>query len=223
MIQIFAWLASFTLYWYMYPVVQTFLEDHSSLYRNLKSHQIYVVSNLMKATALMWFVLLFHTTIYNVLFHGEWNPRVLQFMAPLYVNLDLVSLLRVERMANSTKAHHILVVIFGLFVSFFSPDPGTFTGHICVYAVYSSLAYFVNAFLSIRFIISQYYRWHLWVASKVSAILYTLICAVHWNYHLTALYNNPWQFWFLLPMFYVFVHDDLVLINFLRNYAIDQY
>ena len=135
--------------------------------------------------------------------------------APWYSSLDLISLLRVKKMMRSTMMHHLLAGVCGAYVSVTPVEEATVSGHICVYALFSSLAFFVNGFLAAR---------HLSDSSRMQTVArlcgagYAGVCAAHWGFHAQSIARFPAQLWPLPLLFAGFVNDDMVLMKWLFKY-----
>ena len=74
--------------------------------------KMYVLSNLIKSAALLAYTPSAAVTLYLALMGDVWSTPRIRAMGVLYAIPDAVSMLLVERMAVSTKVHHLCVVLF---------------------------------------------------------------------------------------------------------------
>ena len=212
------WAGSFITYWFAYPVFNFILLHHKQYARLDQDRRQYVISNLLKAILLGVFSVVMIDLVLDLVLHSLWDGPTMKVLAPLYVNLDVVSLFRVKRMMRSTMVHHVLVAIFGMVVAYFPVRPGTVTGHICIYALFSMLAYFVNGFLALRFLSSGNNRKFINVVARACGAGYLAICMIHWLFHAYNMYLYWTTLWFLPVCFIGFIYDDLVLMTWLFRF-----
>merc|ERR1711977_801898 len=103
-------------------------------------------------------------------------------MGVLYAIPDAVSLLLVERMAFSTKVHHICVVLFMAVNMCVTYEQETVGRALVVYAVLSTFAYLVNLLLASRFLpVSKPVSL---VLSVLALAIYSSCLAVNWLWQL---------------------------------------
>jgi len=205
-----------------YFVANYYMCNNSSSYAAIPDDKrFYVLSNLIKSAVLLAYCPLAARTLYLALVHDEWStPRIRQ-LGVLYAIPDAVSMLLVNRMALSTKIHHVCVVVF-MVVNLFSTYEEEGVGRaLVVYAIFSTFAYLANLLLASRFLpvapkLSL-------VMSAVAFVVYTGCLAVNWT----------WQFAFVwrlgttkpslpllvyLALITLVVYDDCILIKWLwRN------
>ena len=156
-----------------YFVMHFYLEKYSASYSKIPSdRKFYVLSNLIKSGFLSIFTphalymllklnslpsVIIPTKLPNQsysLFFFNYNTSLvttLHNMCVLYAIPDFVSMLLVEKMAMSTKIHHIVVVMFA-FINLYQDftTPSVWIG-VVVYGIYSSFSYLVNFLLASRF------------------------------------------------------------------------
>ena len=136
-----------------YFVADYFLARQSTSYARIPDDKkFYVLSNLIKSAVLTAYTPQAAYLLYQAIHLDEWSTPRIRSLGVLYAIPDFVSLFLVQRMALTTKAHHICVVIF--IVSNLYNDNAHETG--CrahgVYAVFSTFAYLVNLLLASRFL-----------------------------------------------------------------------
>lgn len=210
------WFGTFLAYVTAYPVMDLVLRRHPRYARLDFGRQRYVVSNLLKATVLCVFTAMLLDMIIDVVWTMRWNGPLLHMLAPMYVNLDVVSLFMVPEMMRSTKIHHVLVGLFGVFVAQSVVLPGTYACVICTYAVFSMLSYYVNGFLALRLLIGPDSAYFSKTLARVCGFGYATVCAWHWVYQLYIAYK--YKLWGVPVLLGGFVYDDIVLMAWLFNY-----
>jgi len=183
--------------------------------------QRYIVSNLIKTTTLMAFSAPLVSMVAPLLLRGEINVGTLRTLAPVYAALDLVSLWTVPRMKTSTLCHHLAVGATAVAIRYDQNIVlGSLTGALCVYGLFSMLAYFVNGFLAVRYLVSPESRGFLSRAAWLSGVGYFCICAVHWPFQLHLAYRNG--IWALPLIMAAFVYDDVDLMRYLFHFSLEK-
>ena len=71
----------------------------------------YVVSNITKSLVLGYYSYNCLEILYLLYFYGIWDADKILFMGAVYSSVDLISIIKVPKLANSTLIHHILVNI----------------------------------------------------------------------------------------------------------------
>jgi len=183
----------------------------------------YVVSNYIKGGVLGLMVHLYYRILGNDLSGGEWDANYVSHLGCVYACLDMVSILRVPKLARNTIYHHLAVNGLFFYVLTNGADGSTFARLIAIYAVFSAFAFPVNLYLSTR-VISKNTKF-LRTFSSVCFVNYILCCAANWSYQL---YNLIWlphyyQTYGVLPvltfcsMILVVMWDDIILIRYLKR------
>jgi len=210
-----------------YFVCDYYMLRHSSSYRAIpEDKKFYVLSNVIKSGVLLSYCPLAALTLYMCIVHGSWSNQRIWALGILYAIPDFVSMLLVSRMANSTKLHHICVVIFAAInlVSDYTCD--SVMRALVIYAIFSTFAYLVNLLLASRFIaVSTQLAC---VMSVAALVIYSTCLAINWSwqlYYLNRLWNTQPEFkerltlvLYLLVMSIV-VYDDVVLVKWLQKNA----
>jgi hypothetical protein len=114
--------------------------------------KFYVLSNVLKSAVLLAYSPLAARTLYQALVQDVWSTPRIRNLGVLYAIPDAVSMLLVERMAWSTKVHHVCVVVFMVVNLCVSYEEETVGRALVVYAVFSTFAYLVNMLLASRFL-----------------------------------------------------------------------
>ena len=213
------WVATMVTYWCMYPLLHTLLMHHDRYKALSPPHKSYVLSNTIKALVLGGSIIITCDLTGDLILRQKWNSKALQLLAPVYANLDVVSLVRVSRMMRSTVVHHILVGLLGALVAFFPVGPGTLNGHVVIYALFSMMAFCVHGFLAYRHLLSPRNDVLGRRAAYACGVGYLCICAVHWGFHALNIWWYPRQLWPIPFVFAPFVYDDVILMRWLFRYS----
>mmetsp|Transcript_3069 Transcript_3069/g.8799 ORF Transcript_3069/g.8799 Transcript_3069/m.8799 type:complete len:351 (+) Transcript_3069:592-1644(+) len=114
--------------------------------------KFYVLSNLVKAAVLLSYTPVAARTLYLGMVNDEWRTTSIRNLGVLYAIPDTVSLLLVERMALTTRIHHLCVIVFMVINLFNDYSERNVWRALVVYAVFSTFAYLVNLLLASRFL-----------------------------------------------------------------------
>lgn len=188
----------------------------------------YVVANLSKAFLLAliacshrcWF------GTYNM-FHDHFQILEVKRCAVIYVATDAVALYMVPKLPRSTVVHHVVSTFLVGMVTTMNLGLQGWDGLLGVckmsvfYAIFSALAYSVNAYLAFRVV----YPKAVWLNSlvKISLWTYLLCCTCNWSIHALWLINLVTSFQIsvfnalYLVLLTTIVHDDIVLIKWLMK------
>jgi len=171
---------------------------------------------------------------YNIiqLSHIDWSNQVLfKNITGLYAITDLVPLfVSRKKMMTSTIIHHICVVLALLGVLNSNLENIGISNAIILYGLFSSLAFFVNYFLGIRFLIKNAVVMK--YVKKFTFINYIIACTCNWSiqsvyllYYLKKLIvlyinntihmNNYIYLLLYVAFLYFWISDDIVLMRFL--------
>jgi len=215
------WGVPIGLVWAAYPATHWLLGMQRRYAMLEDATQRYIVSNLIKTGTLMMFSAPLVSMVGPLLLRGEIQMDTLRTLAPVYAALDIVSLWMVPNMKNTTLCHHVAV---GLTAALIRYDQnivlGSLSGALCVYGLFSMLAYFVNGFLAMRYLVSPESRGFLARAAWLSGAGYIAVCAVHWPYQLWLSYRHG--IWGLPLMMAIFVVDDIDLIRYLLQFTLEK-
>jgi len=191
----------------------------STSYARIKDDQkFYVLSNLIKSAVLTTYTPQAAFQLYDALVNDVWSTDRIRSLGVLYAIPDFVSMLLVQRMALTTKAHHVCVVAFMILCLYTDFAEETVLRAVVVYAVFSTFAYLVNLLLASRF---------LPVGARLSLIMsalalgiYTSCLALNWSWQvffLTSLHSRRPSvslYVYVAAMSFV-VYDDIVLTRWL--------
>lgn len=189
----------------------------------------YVVSNLSKALflSIMACSHRYWLGTYRLYYFDQFQILEVKRCGVIYVATDAVALYMVPKLPRSTVIHHIATIFLVGMVTTMNLELDGWDGLIGVskmsvlYAVFSTVAYSVNAYLAFRVV----YPKALWLNHlvKISLWTYLLCCACNWSIHVLWLINLAKSVQFsVFNILYIFVlavivHDDIVLIKWLMN------
>jgi hypothetical protein len=208
----------------LYMATSLLLLRHSTFFQLCTAERRrYIVSNLVKAAVLSVGAVALTPCWLGMLMTApcEWPcGALMRLVAPCYVSLDLISLFWVKNHQTSTKFHHIAVVGCGVAVTLWEARVGSIIYHICIFALFSTLAAPANFYLGGRFLVprgSHLQRMGAGTAATIYIIVYIAHILVHgWG----LMYFGGWLY--ALPiLFGVFVLDDIKLMRWLVAEAVD--
>ena len=215
-------LISSVLLYVQYYIYDVILKSVSNKYYKLDNlKQKYVVSNLLKCNTLLWLIL-FMFPLFLQPFREEWPITAWKHASAIYASSDLVSLIMVKKHHLSTILHHVFSVFINLSaVNFGTFDTPNLWQALMYYGIYSSIAYLVNGFLSIRFLLEKDSK-ILYYLCLYSSYIYIIGCTINWS-------TQMYYFIFYLPVSITstiyftslinFIRDDLKLIRFQIRYT----
>lgn len=180
--------------------------------------KFYVLGNLIKSAVLLAYSPLAAKTLWLAMVDGQWSTPRIRNLGVLYAIPDAVSMLLVQRMAWSTKVHHLCVVIFAFVNLFVSYEEETVGRALVVYAVFSTFAYLVNLLLASRFLPVKPKL--ALVMSVVALFTYAACLAINWLWQVQFLWRLARENPTLGLVVYVglislVVADDCILLQWL--------
>jgi len=180
--------------------------------------KFYVLGNLIKSAVLLAYSPLAAKTLWLAMVDGEWSTPRIRNLGVLYAIPDAVSMLLVQRMAWSTKVHHLCVVVFAFVNLFVSYEEETVGRALVVYAVFSTFAYLVNLLLASRFLPVKP-KLSL-VMSVVALVTYAMCLAVNWLWQVQFLWHLAYEkptigLAVYLCLISLVVMDDCILMKWL--------
>ena len=215
---------NFFILYFSFDIVYYLLENYKNFKNIYPVHKKwYVVSNLSKSLILGFYSIECVSILYNLYVYNLWDNQRILFLGSIYSSIDLVSIIRVPKLANSTLLHHIIVNILFLYTVSNNMLYNSFSRLIAIYAVYSTLSFLVNFYLSLRIIYNNNYN--IKILSTICLSNYTICCIFNWTYQiyhtlLTSFYINNYGFIgvisYIIILSFIIV-DDLILIKHLYN------
>ena len=189
----------------------------------------YVVANLSKALLLgvMASSHRYWLGTYHMYTNDHFQVLEVKRCGVIYVATDAVALYMVPKLPRSTVIHHISTIFLVGLVTAINLDIKGWSGLLGVskmavlYAIFSTVAYSVNAYLAFRVVYPKA-SWLKWLV-KISLWTYLLCCACNWSVHalwlvnlLTSFQISVFNFLYAIVLAAI-VHDDIVLIKWLMN------
>ena len=189
----------------------------------------YVVANLSKALFLgiMASSHRYWLGTYRLYYYDEFQVLEVKRCGVIYVATDAVALYMVPKLPRSTVIHHLSTMFLVGLVTTINLDLKGWEGLLGVakmsvlYAIFSTVAYSVNAYLAFRVVYPKA-SWLNWLV-KISLWTYLLCCACNWTIHALWLTNlvlslqiSTFNVLYALVLATI-VHDDIVLIKWLMN------
>lgn len=180
----------------------------------------YISKNISKSLILFYLCKIAFFPIVDCIIYDNWNNDTIYLIGILYSSHDILSLIRYYRiLPKTTKIHHISVLILSILNLFNDYKiPSVWRGLVS-YAFFSALAFYVNTFLGMRFLIS---RNKLYIYSKLAYFIYGFTCLLNWSYQIYIIYNfyniSYIQTLIFMNLIGMLVYDDIILLKFLKNY-----
>ena len=209
-----------------YFVADYFLARQSTSYARIPDDKkFYVLSNLIKSAVLTAYTPQAAHLLFLAIHNDEWSTPRIRSLGVLYAIPDFVSLFLVQRMALTTKAHHVCVVIFMVINLYNDYAHENVCRALVVYAVFSTFAYLVNLLLASRFLPVKP-RMSL-AMSAVALVVYTSCLAINWMWQVgfvASLHARKWAngdahavgaIYAYLAAISMVVYDDVVLTKWL--------
>ena len=201
--------------------------DHNFASISPSHKKWYVVANMTKALFLAVLCLSHRYWLgtYRLYFYDQFQTLEVKRCGVIYVATDAVALLLVPKLPRSTVIHHVATITLVGIVCTMNLSMKGWDGLLGVtkmavlYAIFSTVAFSVNAYLALRVVYPKT-PWLNWLV-KVSLWTYLLCCACNWTIHVVWLLNLLISFQYsVYNLLYTFaiatiVHDDVVLIKWL--------
>ena len=196
----------------------------SRRYKEIKPiHKSYYVrSNMIKGLLLGFWSPYAINLLISLYLYDSWNKEQLKVLAALYSSLDTVSLYMVPKMQLNTIVHHVAVFLLYMYCLWCDFELVGLTRIIIVYAIWSTLAWTVNLYLSLRVYIEKTnYKLHVLCICAFTS--YLGCCIMNWSYQLNSLYTfwNNDEFGFGCLCYFItmllIIYDDIVLMHYLRK------
>lgn len=183
-----------------------------------KEKRSYVLSNLIKSGLLLVYTPNAIYILYETMYNDNWDNLKIKNMGSLYAIPDFVSLFMVKNMNNSTRIHHILVVVFYITNLMNDYNKENIFRPLTVYAIFSTLAYSVNFTLAIRFFKTRNIKK---VLIPLSFYVYLGCCIINWTwnfYYIQKLIyvNNHFTIYVYILFISFIVWDDIILLKWLN-------
>jgi hypothetical protein len=209
-----------------YYMAAHFLGEHARSFQRISpDKKLYTVSNLIKAGVLAAIMPMGLTALRDGMLYDVWNTNMLRNLGCVYAIPDFVSIIVVRRMAPSTYAHHICVVVFCFLALYNDFAQANVFRLLAVYGAFSTAGYITYMLLASRFlgVSAGVARW----LSLIALVVYVACCCTNWIWQLTYLKylyfeQHHWSIYVYLGVITLVVYDDLQLCRWLFRRARSQ-
>lgn len=177
----------------------------------------YVVKNIVKSINLAGLTIYsIPYIIYPAIFYSTWDNNIMHICGLFYGSNDLVALLYVNNLPETTKNHHKITVILSLVNLGIDYNVSTVGRMMFIYTLASSSAYLVNYYLGTRYL---YKKGSLVDMKKKARNIYGISLILNWGWHFWWCVN----FYNLLGLQHLVyfglmswvIKDDIILFNWL--------
>jgi len=202
-----------------YPVADMYLIRYAKYKELSPSRRLYLIKNFLKSYILMILCIgALKPVIIPAIMYNEWNTIYIQTTAALYASNDIMGLIMVKDLHQSTKMHHTIVTALCL-TSFGIEFQTSHVGKMMfVYTISSSHAYLVNFYLGARLLVEKA---RLEMVRITSRNIYFVCCLVNWSWHILWILNNyniisGGHLLYFCVLFWI-IKDDIILLSWLNN------
>ena len=214
------------LYYYLFVYIA--LTFNSNFQKLQYKRQIYMVKNIVKSL-LLAYISIYSTIDFVIFFANDYfEMTIVHYYASLYVANDILALLVVPDLPETTKIHHKItsfLLLYSLNVDF--NDIQNVGKLLFIYTILSSYTFLVNMYLGIRFLENKSSQIHINTIieyNRISAYyIYLVCCFINWSIHLAIymnrIYNqifNIHYFIYGILLFFI-IKDDLILMSWLKK------
>lgn len=209
-------------------LVKSILEKNNDLFNSYTlERQLYIVKNITKSIILFFISIRIIYLLINSIKKETLNNFDIKTLATLYVAGDIVALLTVPGLPESTRRHHMATTLL-LFVNYLIDyeDMSRISTKIGIlligYATFSAFSFLVNLYLGSRFIISKKS-----IVNKLRQVAlnnYKICIYLNWTlqilfmlFTLTVDINLAIAYLIYTIVFIPIVQDDLILVSWLSR------
>ena len=180
----------------------------------------YISKNIGKSLILIYICAFGYRKVLDALFYGIWDNEFIYQLGILYSSHDILSLFKYYHiLSNTTKLHHLSVLILSYANLNNDYTKPTIWKGLIAYAFFSALAFYVNTFLGIRFLIR---RSNTIIISKIAFLVYLTSCVFNWCFQIYYFYSyfniNISHTLIYLFLSSMLINDDIILLKFLYYY-----
>ncbi len=210
----------------------------SNSYNNLQSHKrMYILKNIIKSFSM--FIIFLYTTnrLSKYFYYDKYDHELIRYYGGAYVANDLLALLIVDKLPQTTIIHHRLSVFLYYLIISFDINSIFVLKLLVVYTFFSYCAFMVNLYLGLRYFIQENTTTNVTINSlmiqNVNAIINNVRISAYYNYIICCSLNWSIHLYFLLKRFYLnlfsytellyclllipIIRDDLILMSWLRK------
>lgn len=197
-------------------------------FQNIKlSKQLYIVKNIVKSFVLLYVSIIATCELYSYFITNHINMDNIYYYASVYVSNDIVALLIVPNLPQTTKIHHQITTLFLVYTLHVDYNDMTNVGLLLfIYTIFSSYTFLVNFYLGIRFLKHDKNKYlnDIIEYSRVWAyFIYKYSCFINWTIHAIILsyraYIGLYNLHYILYscLLYFIIKDDLILMRWLNH------
>ena len=213
----------------LYIVVCVLLNLNTNFQHLKLERQLYIIKNVVKSMVLLYVGLFASIDFFNFINDGRFKMNTVYDYASYYVANDLIALLIVPNLPNTTKTHHKITCLFLLYTLHVDFNNIENVGHLLfIYTIFSSYAFLVNFYLGIRFLKNKNNTYSLLnsiidYTKKYAYYIYLFSCIINWIIQVSLIsyrmYTGIINLHYILysGLLYFIVKDDLILMNLLKN------
>ena len=193
------------------------------------SRQLYIVKNVVKSFVLLYVGFFASIDFIRFIKNDYYEMNLVYYYASFYVANDLMALLIVPNLPNTTKIHHQITCAFLLYTLHVNFNSIENVGQLLfIYTIFSSYAFLVNFYLGMRFLknannTKTYFNDIIDYSKKYAYYIYFVSCVINWSIQLTIMsyrmYNGIINLHYILysGLLYFIIKDDLILMSWLKN------
>jgi hypothetical protein len=213
----------------MYILMYISLTFNSNFQNLTLQRQLYIVKNVVKSLVLLYISICSSIDFIRFIQNEYYEINLVYYYASLYVSNDLVALLIVPNLPNTTKIHHQITCLFLLYTLHINFNSIENVGKLLfIYTIFSSYAFLVNFYLGMRFLknannTKTYLNAIIDYSKKYAYYIYFVSCVINWSIQLTIMscrmYNGIINLHYVLysGLLYFIIKDDLILMSWLKN------
>lgn len=193
---------------------------NNSNYNISSNRKFYISKNISKSLVLFLLSILSYKSVTSAVFRNEWVNENFYIFGTLYSAHDILSLYKAfYKLPLTTRLHHISVLFLSYKNLYIDYTQECIWRGLVVYTYLSCLSFYVNTFLGMRFIFDKK---KMWIYSKISCLLYGVLCFLNWSYQIYVLinYNNNTilENLFFCSLIGLVAYDDCILLKYLYNF-----
>ena len=222
------------IYLFCYGFLDLFMNNSSS-YINLQKHkQMYILKNIIKSVSMFIIFICSLDKLYIYFINDNFNNQLVRKFGAAYVANDLLALLIVDKLPDTTIIHHKLTVTFFYILCAFDINQVFVLKLLVLYTFFSYCAFMVNLYLGLRYFItenetgleSKMFRNLNIIIDRVRVTAYfnyLICCGLNWSIHFLLLlnryYSNLLGFYEIIYclMLIPIIKDDIILLSWLEK------
>lgn len=191
------------------------------------SKQLYIVKNVVKSFVLLYVSVIATSDLITYFLTNQINMEHIYYYASVYVANDILALIIVPNLPQTTKIHHQITTAFLLYTLHVDYNDISNVGQLLfIYTIFSSYTFLVNFYLGIRFLKDEKNKYlnEIIEYSRISAyVIYKYSCIINWTIQgiilLYRAYIGIYNIHYILysGLLYFIIKDDLILMSWLKH------